>query len=952
MRADALGTVAVRGHLQRLEPTTDKRPRAPEIGWQIAGLKLDPIKAADTQPAAGGGIMVRRFADGQALSLSAGPWSLDFPDAHLHKRGAVFLEGSRLHYSRCFPEERVPHQMAAWRTATFVLRPSAVAPLTPLLEPSHRIEIPAAACADIYGSGAAPDLSPWPLLVGVAQYHRDAIASCLLPGDDYGNVASMPAGAVFGMNRLNHCPPIFEEYYRSGDARLRHVALEWCANMHGLSLWWGTDKPGYFGGTRYNNMAAHNEEYRDDRGFMWRSDTAVSFCTKGIDAFFYAYEETGDPRMATALRWQSKYATQQVHCETEMRNVGDVADFLRLYRFTGRAEYMEASLRLFRELRVHLSPGNLFSQGGKPIVEDVHFIAEDQEGMRWPFAKPYIIGYALSGLPELARYHPQEPKLLDVVRAVARFQAGAQDPLGGWPYPHPRSPGVNIAQGVEHAWQLANAAARLEARGEPVEHLLDAIERTLQSRILVWQKTGEFFGGLGAWENAAGLIKSTATWYELYKRPEDRDRARDYGEGSIGIGGAPPEGVVYFPEVLAFYLKHRPAERLFHANEILQQVLDRVRPKAQSAASRPASADYLPYGVEAFLPTFRDRLIERLTFPQRYDPQKWPSFADWRREARETLLRTLLTPPLRADFAPVVIAREDRGTYEARKLVFSVSADARIPAYLLIPEGKGPFPAVLALHDHGAFFPIGKEKVVRPFDEPAERIKTAEEWVAKNYGQRFFGDELAKRGYVVLAIDALFWGDRGRREGIDYTAQQAVASNLFQMGMTWLGVITWDDIRSAEFLASLPEVDPRRIAAVGLSMGAHRTWMLAAVSDRIAAGAALCWMSTTRALISPGNNQTRGHSAYSMLAPGIANTLDVPDIASIACPKPMLFYNGDQDALFPVDSVEDAYAVMRRVWESQGASDRLVTRMWPRPHVFDVEMQEAAFAWLDTHLKR
>jgi dienelactone hydrolase len=211
---------------------------------------------------------------------------------------------------------------------------------------------------------------------------------------------------------------------------------------------------------------------------------------------------------------------------------------------------------------------------------------------------------------------------------------------------------------------------------------------------------------------------------------------------------------------------------------------------------------------------------------------------------------------------------------------------------------------------------------------------------------------LAGRGYVVFAVDALFWGDRGRREGFEYAAQQELAANLMQLGMTWVGVITWDDIRSAEFLAAQPEVDPARIGAVGLSMGSHRTWMLCAASDRIAAGAAICWMATTPSLMVPGNNQTTGQSAFSMLIPGIANDLDIPDVASIACPKPMLFYNGEQDKLFPIPGVEAAYARMRRVWESQAAGDGLETKIWPVPHVFNREMQEEAFAWLDRQLHR
>jgi dienelactone hydrolase len=169
--------------------------------------------------------------------------------------------------------------------------------------------------------------------------------------------------------------------------------------------------------------------------------------------------------------------------------------------------------------------------------------------------------------------------------------------------------------------------------------------------------------------------------------------------------------------------------------------------------------------------------------------------------------------------------------------------------------------------------------------------------------------------------------------------------------MCWSGVITWDDIRSADFLASLPEVDPQRIGAIGLSMGSHRTWMLSAASDRIAAAAAICWMGTTHSLMVPGNNQTNGQSAFSMLVPGLRNYLDYPDVASIACPKPMLFFNGRQDKLFPVAGVQNAYQRMRTIWQSQKAADRLLTRLWDVPHEFNVPMQEEAFAWLDRWLK-
>jgi dienelactone hydrolase len=164
-------------------------------------------------------------------------------------------------------------------------------------------------------------------------------------------------------------------------------------------------------------------------------------------------------------------------------------------------------------------------------------------------------------------------------------------------------------------------------------------------------------------------------------------------------------------------------------------------------------------------------------------------------------------------------------------------------------------------------------------------------------------------------------------------------------------VVTYDDLRSAEFLASRPQVDPERIGAIGLSMGSHRTWMLAAATDFIKAGAAICWMGDTEALMAPGNNQTKGFSSFSMTVPDLRNFLDYPDVASIACPKPMLFYNGTQDALFPVEGVERCYAKLRAVWKSQGKENLLETRLWDVPHEFNAAMQDAAFAWLDAQLK-
>ncbi|GAB3430462.1 hypothetical protein GCM10027569_76460 [Flindersiella endophytica] len=202
----------------------------------------------------------------------------------------------------------------------------------------------------------------------------------------------------------------------------------------------------------------------------------------------------------------------------------------------------------------------------------------------------------------------------------------------------------------------------------------------------------------------------------------------------------------------------------------------------------------------------------------------------------------------------------------------------------------------------------------------------------------------------MLAVDAIGWGDRS---GLDYEGQQALASNFLNVGSSLAGLMARDDVRAAELLAGLPVVDSRRVAAVGFSMGAYRAWQVAALSDRVRSAVAVCWMTALKEMMVPGNNTLRGQSAYFMLHPGLYRYLDIPDVASIAAPKPMLVFNGEADTLFPVAGVRAAYDKLRAVWGSQGAGGRLETKLWPGlGHVFVREMQDEVFGWLDGWRRR
>ena len=356
-----------------------------------------------------------------------------------------------------------------------------------------------------------------------------------------------------------------------------------------------------------------------------------------------------------------------------------------------------------------------------------------------------------------------------------------------------------------------------------------------------------------------------------------------------------------------------------------------------------------PQGREKYeytrnLPVYADSLIADLTYPLAWGNSDIRDFDAWKRAAREKVFDCMLTPPPAPTngFEAKVLYEEQRKGYKARKLEIRLSRYYTVPAYLLIPDGKGPFPAVNVLHDHGAHLFIGKEKVIRPLAcEDSVVINDAEAWV-QNYEGQFFGDYLAQHGFVM-------WGERGQKEGPRRDKYDMIAGNMMMYGIDLSAYMTYDDLRATDYLASLPEVDPKRIGCTGWSMGAYRTWMLSALSDHIKAGAAVCWMVTTDEQLTLHYSRTE-NGGFANCLPGLRRWLDYPHIASIACPKPMLFINGSQDKLFPVAGAQKAFAIMHDVWKSQGAGDNLETELWDIPHSCPLKAQERVLRFFQKYL--
>jgi dienelactone hydrolase len=334
--------------------------------------------------------------------------------------------------------------------------------------------------------------------------------------------------------------------------------------------------------------------------------------------------------------------------------------------------------------------------------------------------------------------------------------------------------------------------------------------------------------------------------------------------------------------------------------------------------------------------------------------------------ARAKVFHLLRYRPAKVDPKPEIIERSDQGEYIREKVRFSTAPEVRVPAYVLIPKKlKGKAPAIVDLHSHGGMFLFGKEKVL----ELGDYHPALTEYHRRNYDGQPTSTALVRRGYVVLVVDALGFGerrillDRDLRLGWDrakYSREDAVQLNqrsrakeetlakaCILAGLTWPGVVFWDDIRSLDYLLTRPEVEPSRVGCMGISMGGYRALFLAALDERIAAACVTGFMSTVRPML---RAHLDTHSWVHFL-PGLHQYLDWPDVAILTAPRRLLVQQCERDQLFPHEAMKAAVEKIAAGYTKAGIKDRFSGRFYDEPHRFSREMQKEAFGWLDRHLK-
>lgn len=342
---------------------------------------------------------------------------------------------------------------------------------------------------------------------------------------------------------------------------------------------------------------------------------------------------------------------------------------------------------------------------------------------------------------------------------------------------------------------------------------------------------------------------------------------------------------------------------------------------------------------------------------------EFKSLRSWQPGARAKILEHLFYTPDPATPDARLVRRVDRGDYVEEYLTFRTAPDVRIPAYVLIPKkSKLPAPGIVALHSHDGVYLWGKEKLIEVDQEHA--FLTA--FKQRAYGGKSIAAELARRGYVAIVIDMFYWGERRllldddpvayRERPLTMTEEEIATFNrrasqneslvgrsCFTAGITWPGVVLWDDLRTLDYLASRPDVDATRLGCVGLSVGGYRSFLLASLDERIKAAVDVGWMTSYASQIRQHVTNTIGLSFH---INGLYRYMDLPDMSALIAPRAVLVINGSQDRLFALDGVKAAFEKIARCYDKAGASERQRCRLYDAPHQFNLEMQAEAWEWL------
>ena len=312
-------------------------------------------------------------------------------------------------------------------------------------------------------------------------------------------------------------------------------------------------------------------------------------------------------------------------------------------------------------------------------------------------------------------------------------------------------------------------------------------------------------------------------------------------------------------------------------------------------------------------------------------PVKTP--ADWAKRRRQIVdgMQQAMGPlPSRTALPPLdmrVRGQADGDGFTRLTIDFVTEKNDRLPALLYRPKAKrlAKLAGILALHPTS---PLGKHRVTKEGGVP----------------NRAYAYELAKRGCVVIAPDYPPYGDYK----YDFESDDYVSG-------TMKGI--FNHMRCVDLLQSLPEVDPKRIGAIGHSLGGHNAMFVGVFDPRIRVIVSSCgW--------------TPFHDYYGGKIAGWTSDRYMPLLKTryeldpdrvpfdfyevVAALAPRVFFSSSplHDSNFDVRGVKKAIPKAREVYKLLGQPDTLHLRTPDCEHDFPAEVRHEAYRIIDETLNR
>jgi dienelactone hydrolase len=281
--------------------------------------------------------------------------------------------------------------------------------------------------------------------------------------------------------------------------------------------------------------------------------------------------------------------------------------------------------------------------------------------------------------------------------------------------------------------------------------------------------------------------------------------------------------------------------------------------------------------------------------------------ASARREELYRLLGDL--PDRRRPISASKRKEEERDGYLLETLELDLNGIEGVPAYFARPRGlSGRAPVVLYNHSHGGGYQIGKKELVegRSYLQPTP-----------------YARELTAMGYSVLSIDHWVFGERSHTSEMD-----AFKAMLWQGQVLW-GMMVFDSLRAVDYLVTRPEVDPGRIATLGISMGSTMAWWLAALDERIRVTVDLCCLTEFKTLLA--KKGLGGHGVY-YYVPRLLKHFTTAEINALIAPRAHLALAGLRDSLTPPEGLDIIDAELKKVYAGAGHPEKWKLLRYDVPH--------------------